>query len=141
MFSDLENSRPRPPFKGRRATSNTTKHELTTTPPPAYGSTFVFPPRNPSSDFNRDIFGSPISSTVRMLGWDSRDSSVEKDETISQSDDPDWMNQKSREELRELLLKAHGIIRERENGEIYRVQVIFELNCGVFQKLVVPLPL
>jgi hypothetical protein len=53
-----------------------------------------------------------------MLGWDSRDSSGEKDETISQSDDPDWMNKKSREELQELLFKAHGIIRERENGEI-----------------------
>jgi len=119
MFSDLENSRPRPPLKGRRATSNTTKHELTTSPPPAYGSSFVFPPRSPSLGFNRDIFGSPVTSTVRMLGWDIRDSSVEKsDETICQSDDPDWMNKKSREELQELLFKAHGIIRERENGEM-----------------------
>lgn len=119
MFSDLENSRPRPPSRLRRAVSNISKHELTSTPPPAYGSTFVFPSRSTPLDANRDILGSSIGSTMRVLAWDSRDSSVERDETISESDDTDWMSKKSRDELQELLFKAHGIIRERENGETF----------------------
>jgi len=46
------------------------------------------------------------------------------------------MNKKSREELQELLFKAHGIIRERENGEIYCVRVVFRAQLyGVFPEV------
>lgn len=39
-------------------------------------------------------------------------------------DDMEWMNEKSREELSDLLVKADDLIKERENGE-YSIQKIF----------------
>lgn len=115
MLSDFDNSRPLPPAKVRRATSMTAKAEINSTPPPAYGSTFVFPSRSASSDFRPDILNTPIDSTPRFMG--SWDHSFRFGEESAHREDMEWTNETSREELHGLLVKAQGIIKEREQGE------------------------
>jgi len=115
MLSDFDNPRPLPPAKARRATSMAAK--ANSTPPPAYGSAFVFPSRNDSSsDFVADILNTPIKATRRLMAtWDNDSPSSIGYE--SRPEDLEWVNEKSREELHDLLLKANGIIKEREQGE------------------------
>ncbi|KAF8204623.1 hypothetical protein BJ912DRAFT_919248 [Pholiota molesta] len=104
MLSSLETPRPLPPAKARRA-----MQKLSSSPPPAYGSPFTFPAR---SHVRQDILGSPMTTTFQMVGWDGIGEHALPTET---PEDMAWVNEKSREELKGLLLKADGIIREREN--------------------------
>ncbi|KAF9057806.1 hypothetical protein BJ165DRAFT_77722 [Panaeolus papilionaceus] len=101
LASSTETPRPLPPAKTRRAKAST--------PPPAYGSPFSFPSRG---DARKDILGSPMVTTFQMVGWGADPPQPEGSELPA---DLEWMNEKSREELRDLLLKADGILKEREN--------------------------
>lgn len=39
---------------------------------------------------------------------------------VNPDDDLSWLNEKSRDELTDLLVKADTLIKERENGALYR---------------------
>jgi hypothetical protein len=58
------------------------------------------------------VLGSPIPGTAQLLGSSADLAPVPED----------WVREKSREELSELLLKADGIIRSRESGEVTDVR-------------------
>lgn len=109
MFSSAETPRPLPPAKARRATML----KLSSTPPPAYtNSAFTFPSRRQS----RQVLGTPMEATFHMMGWDS--------DSVQPSSSPplealDWMKEKSREELAQLLVTADELIKEREHGPWY----------------------
>ncbi|PPQ63145.1 hypothetical protein CVT24_005784 [Panaeolus cyanescens] len=103
--STTETPRPLPPAKARR-----TLQKTSSTPPPAYGSPFSFPSRGNS---RQDILGSPMVNTFQMVGWGA--DHPQPQEASDLPEDLEWMNEKSREELKDLLLKADGILKEREN--------------------------
>lgn len=77
----------------------------------------------------QDILGSPMAKTFQMVGWDIPNE--EPGET--EPDDIAWINEKSREELKELLVKADVLIKERENGG--RISVVI-LNQQLMNALV-----
>lgn len=111
-----ETPRPRPPAKVRR--TSLLKNEPS--PPPAYynSSAFAFPLQGrPRLD---TLLGSPITATFQRVGWDA-----DRDPLSPATEDLEWMNEKSREELSDLLVKADDIIKERENGKLQcnRVQI------------------
>lgn len=104
-----ETPRPRPPAKVRRSTL---LKAATSTPPPAYAPApaFTFSPENkPRLD---TLLGSPMAATFKRLGWSETDSQLPP----SPEEDKGWMDEKSREELSELLIKAEDLIKERESG-------------------------
>lgn len=86
--------RPRPPAKVRKSPS------LNFPPPPPYA---------PRLDV---LLASPIGVTTQLLG------SAVSEEPSDAPNHPaeEWMNEKSKEELSGLLLKADGLIKERETG-------------------------
>lgn len=86
--------RPRPPAKVRRTPS------LNLPPPPPYA---------PRMDM---ILGSPITVTKQLMGAGSPPTGIPK----MTPEVDEWMNEKSREELSDLLLKADGLIKSRETG-------------------------
>ncbi|CAK5263121.1 unnamed protein product [Mycena citricolor] len=98
MLSNSVGPRPRPPGRIRRSVSSTM--QLGSSPPPSYTSSLAVRSENvtPSPKY----LGSPLPATLQM---------VELGE-----EDADWLNEKSREELTELLLKAGDLIKERETG-------------------------
>jgi hypothetical protein len=105
-----ETPRPRPPAKVRRSAS-----KPTSTPPPSYASAFSYTPaRKPPLD---TILGSSLPVTLQRVRWD-KDNLDGATTALSPApeDDMEWMNEKSREELSELLVKADDLIKERENG-------------------------
>ncbi|KAF7332382.1 hypothetical protein MKEN_00120000 [Mycena kentingensis (nom. inval.)] len=85
-------SRPRPP--ARRSTSRTLPQGAS--PPPPYASSLQR--KDPSV-----YLGSPLPATLQMVG-----------SPPTPGQEEDWLNEKSREELAELLHKAEDLIRERE---------------------------
>ncbi|KAI0751609.1 hypothetical protein C8Q80DRAFT_1119326 [Daedaleopsis nitida] len=88
--------RPLPPAKARKSTSLN------------FGR---FAPPPPYAPLDETILDSPISITSQLMR------SATKTEGIGMPGTPgldDWMNEKSREELSDLLLKADGIIKSRE---------------------------
>ncbi|KAF5364266.1 hypothetical protein D9756_000289 [Leucocoprinus leucothites] len=89
--------RPRPPAKIRRSLA-----KGSTTPPPTYASTFAFP----TAGDDIDGVGSE---------WDA--GSIPTDQTNSENPDDDltWLNEKSRDELTDLLVKADTLIKDRES--------------------------
>ncbi|KAF9006705.1 hypothetical protein BDQ17DRAFT_1540481 [Cyathus striatus] len=97
-----ETPRPRPP--GRTRLSTTNLNIKTASPPPAYAPSFAFP-----TEESRIILGSPLAATFQRFNWDSIDN------TDPAENDHEWMNERSQEELTELLAKAGGLIKEREN--------------------------
>ncbi|CAA7258512.1 unnamed protein product [Cyclocybe aegerita] len=116
MLSSAETPRPLPPAKARRANA-AHRNSTSSTPPPAYGSPFTFPRRTAPhlsgltnlGHGQGKILGSPMATTFQMVGW-----GVDGDAGLVEGE-ADWMSEKSREELKELLFKADGIIKEREN--------------------------
>ncbi|KJA29701.1 hypothetical protein HYPSUDRAFT_196048 [Hypholoma sublateritium FD-334 SS-4] len=107
MLSSLGTPRPLPPAKARKASA---MQKMSSSPPPAYGSPFTFPARR---QLRQNILGSPMATTFQMVGWDSVGDNEQLNGTVM--DDVAWMNEKSREELKDLLLKADVLIKEREN--------------------------
>ncbi|KAJ7043502.1 hypothetical protein C8F04DRAFT_1028362 [Mycena alexandri] len=114
--SETMTPRPRPPAQMRR-TSNNSRQNLQlaaqgASPPPPYASSATFPmaelpelvrSRKPS------YLGSPMPATLQMVG---RSQPPTPDGAAEQ--DTDWLNEQSREELAELLVKADDLIKERE---------------------------
>jgi hypothetical protein len=87
-------ARPRPPAKVRRSPSN---QRLQSSPPPPYAAGFTFPPLSPNATAEE------LSSKFTPFPLTG----------ISE----EWMNEASREGLREILKKADGLIKCRSNGE------------------------
>ncbi|KAF9534630.1 hypothetical protein CPB83DRAFT_878986 [Crepidotus variabilis] len=144
MLSNAEVTRPRPPAKARRVTTtiNQAKAGPTNTPPPAYTSPFNFPSSRDSYDVRREILGSPMASTYKIMDWES--SGLEhsqkgnyETEAMAEPDELEWMSERSKEELQELLLKADGLIKDREN-ELGRassvVKNLYENNVALKTK-------
>ncbi|KAK7062086.1 hypothetical protein R3P38DRAFT_687189 [Favolaschia claudopus] len=99
--------RPRPPAQNRRASASKTLAQAS--PPPPYASAI---PLIPERDRKPSYLGSPLPATLQSLRLSSEGSSPGADE--DSSFDQSWLNEKSREELAELLLKADDLIKERE---------------------------
>ncbi|KAK0206885.1 hypothetical protein DFS33DRAFT_1317711 [Desarmillaria ectypa] len=98
-------SRPRPPAQIRRSHSMFNQKG---SPPPPYVSSFVFPSqKKPSRSSSNTLLGSPVSATFRRI-------ERETGKVVAEEDNMDWLNEKSREELSGLLLKADDIIKKRE---------------------------
>lgn len=95
-------SRPRPPAQMRRSHSMFNQKG---SPPPPYVSSFVFPSQKKPS--RSSLLGSPVSATFRRI-------EREAGKVVAEEDNTDWLNEKSREELSGLLLKADDIIKKRE---------------------------
>ncbi|PBL02917.1 hypothetical protein ARMGADRAFT_277421 [Armillaria gallica] len=95
-------SRPRPPAQIRRSHSMFNQKG---SPPPPYASSFVFPSQKKPS--RSSLLGSPVSATFRRI-------EREAGKPVAEEDNTDWLNEKSREELSGLLLKADDIIKKRE---------------------------
>ncbi|KAG6885467.1 hypothetical protein C0993_001332 [Termitomyces sp. T159_Od127] len=100
-----ETPRPRPPAKIRRSSLA----QAASTPPPSYASAFTLTPDG-KPRINNSLLGSPMAATFQRVGWDG-----ERQLSPTTEEDLEWMNEKSREELSELLVKADGLIKEREN--------------------------
>lgn len=103
--------RPRPPAKARRIPSV----QFPRFPPPPYA---------PSLD--QVVLDTTASSPGQV-------SSAALDNLPSPLPSPDaeeWINEKSREELSGLLLKADELIKSRESGEIRTVEARYETSCG-----------
>jgi hypothetical protein len=94
--------RPRPPAKIRRSLAKCS------TPPPAYASTFSFPD---DGDELIDGVGDGLGNK-----WDAENVPMTGGDLDHLDDDLDWLNEKSREELTDLLVKADTLIKERESG-------------------------
>lgn len=92
--------RPRPPAQMRRNIS-------INAPPPPYA-----PPLE-------TLLDSPISITAQLVAAANASPTADKKFLALGSDVEDWMNEKSKEELSDLLLKADGLIRSRETGMLY----------------------
>ncbi|KAF4575258.1 hypothetical protein EYR36_006616 [Pleurotus pulmonarius] len=95
--------RPRPPGNVRRSMSMKLQ-----TPPPPYASSFVSPT---SKQENSGLIDQLNTDGVHRSALGSTLSPIRQDEG-----EEEWLNEKSREELTELFLKADGLIKERENG-------------------------
>ncbi|KAL1739420.1 hypothetical protein HDZ31DRAFT_68953 [Schizophyllum fasciatum] len=110
-----KSARPRPPAQRRRqsTTPATVKKGGASPPPPYSGAGFSFPAESPSSPPRRrleSLLGSPVSATLKALGWD-----LDADPTNAAAPHPDWLTAESRDELADLLVKADGLIKERQN--------------------------
>ncbi|KAJ7734031.1 hypothetical protein DFH07DRAFT_1065326 [Mycena maculata] len=94
LATDTMTPRPRPPAQIRRSLAQGAS------PPPPY---FLENGRKPN------YLGSPLPATLQMVGMSQPGSpAADLDENM------DWLNERSREELAELLLKADGLIKDRE---------------------------
>ncbi|KAJ7228259.1 hypothetical protein GGX14DRAFT_611979 [Mycena pura] len=108
MLSNTITARPRPAAQLRRSTSTLAQGA---SPPPPYASSLAFN-RKPGVVPFPNYLGSPLPATLQMVGLgNSQPASPHETEQDSNND---WLNEKSREELTELLLKADGLIKERE---------------------------
>ena len=97
--------RPLPPAKARRSTSTTfTALHRDSAPPPPYA-----PP------LEEMILDSHVTVTTDLMAASGSTEGIGLPNTPGIED---WMNEKSREELSGLLLKADGIIKSRESGTI-----------------------
>ncbi|KAG6910132.1 hypothetical protein DXG01_012891 [Tephrocybe rancida] len=100
-----ETPRPRPPAKIRRSSALA---QAASTPPPSYAAAFTLTPDGKPRI--NTLLGSPMAATFQRVGWDG-----ERQMSPAREEELDWMNEKSREELSELLVKADDLIKEREN--------------------------
>lgn len=105
--------RPRPPAKVRR--SSAAARPASSTPPPSYAAAFTFTPDG-KLPLN-SLLGSPMSATFQRLAWDA-----DHQKPLPADHDKEWIEEKSREELAELLVKADDIIQERETGAFFFFQ-------------------
>lgn len=126
-------SRPRAPSRAGSSRRSTTNDEdlrrATNTPPPPYD------PRSSNLKQLQNVFGeseqrpvtllgSSVLATAQMLGY-------ELPEKISEVPDDQALQQKSREELFELLRNAETLIRTHETGELDPVPMSCMLSVGV----------
>jgi len=112
--------RPRPPAARRSISA------LKSSPPPSYASSFLNSEgRSRASD---TLLGSPVRATIEMMGWDERAVAAMADpgSPALNPDDFDWLNERSKGELSDLLVKADNIIKRRETGMC--VLVLFNVH-------------
>ncbi|KAJ7760452.1 hypothetical protein B0H16DRAFT_1532342 [Mycena metata] len=113
--SETMTPRPRPPAQMRRSSNSRQNLQLAAqgaSPPPPYASSVTFPmPELSEAVRSRkpSYLGSPMPATLQMVG---RSQPSTPDAGAAQ--DTDWLNEQSREELAELLVKADDLIKERE---------------------------
>ncbi|KAJ7126425.1 hypothetical protein C8R43DRAFT_931971 [Mycena crocata] len=106
LANDTMTPRPRPPAQMKRSTSRSLPQgAIGASPPPPYASSAAFMPEDGRK---AHYLGSPLPATLEMVDRASEPASPEG------NDNSEWLNEKSREELAELLLKADGLIKERE---------------------------
>ncbi len=79
------------------------------TPPPPYASSFASP--NSKQEEHSGYIDQLDTEGIQRSSVGSTLSPIRQDEG-----EEEWLNEKSREELTELFLKADGLIKERENG-------------------------
>ncbi|THH16934.1 hypothetical protein EW146_g3789 [Bondarzewia mesenterica] len=98
--------RPRPPAKARR----TSLAQYRMIPPPPY--TVNFPPiaTDDPSQSPDTLLGSPIPVTTQMVRSLASDASFDD---VNSPSTEEWMNERSRGELSDLLVKADGLIRQQ----------------------------
>ncbi|KAJ6539738.1 hypothetical protein B0H19DRAFT_1180326 [Mycena capillaripes] len=89
LSNETVTPRPRPPAQTKRSSS---RPLLQASPPPPYASSILA-----ENNTRKEILGSPLPATLQDV-----------------EENPDWLSEKSREELAELLLKADDLIKERE---------------------------
>lgn len=123
-----ETPRPRPPAKVRRSVS-----KPISTPPPSYAAAFSYTPAGEPR-----LLGSSLPVTLQRVQWDKDniDSAIPASAPAAK-DDMEWMNEKSREELSELLVKADDLIKERENelGHVSSVcKTLYDNNVAIKSK-------
>lgn len=104
MLSDAvePGNRPRPPAKARNSTG--------IGPPPPYN--------RPRHVRTTSLLGKSISVPAGVIDWDDDKETGEKIASVlaSAEEEGDWLDDSTRQELAQILLKADGIIKERENG-------------------------
>lgn len=83
---------------------------LGASPPPPYAAGILS--ENGKVPFP-NYLGSPLPATLQMVGLHSEPTSPAQEDTSIENHD--WLNERSREELAELLLKADDLIKERES--------------------------
>ncbi|KAF8076699.1 hypothetical protein FPV67DRAFT_1472379 [Lyophyllum atratum] len=115
--SVTETPRPRPPAKIRRSSA---LHQ-TASPPPSYAAAFTVTPEGKPR--LRTLLGSPMAATFQRVGWESGAADRRMSPPPHDSEDMEWMNERSREELSDLLVKADDLIKEREN-ELSRASAV-----------------
>ena len=98
--------RPRPPARARRSVSLQLKHS----PPPPYAATSGDGLRHKIAPLETFLDSSNLAST--------REGALASIRSSFGIKDLGWIEEKSREELAELLTKADNIIRERENRKV-----------------------
>ncbi|KAJ7180548.1 hypothetical protein C8R46DRAFT_940376, partial [Mycena filopes] len=106
--------RPRPPAQLRRSSNSRQQLAQGVSPPPPYASSLAFPmPERPELVRSRkpSYLGSALPATLQMV---SRSQPSTPNAGAEQDQDTDWLNEQSREELAELLVKADDLIKERE---------------------------
>jgi hypothetical protein len=91
--------RPKPPAKARRASTR-----QKSSPPPPY----VLKPDDQQRPMLETLLGSPVMATSQILDFFGKEGSEQSAE--------DWLHERSRDELRELLVRAEQTIKEREDG-------------------------
>lgn len=94
--------RPRPPAKLRRSSSRLKLLTSMPAPPP-----YEYSHDNPYAASLPTLLGSPLPATSQLMRTLPEDHLLETKE---------WMNEKSRGELSDLLIKAGNVIADRENG-------------------------
>ncbi|TFY81174.1 hypothetical protein EWM64_g2838 [Hericium alpestre] len=100
--------RPRPPAKTRQ-----TSGQFKFSPPPPYALPFPINTEGLPSEASFDmILGSPISATAHLVRSLTGESPTRGSDQASLTES--WINERSREELSELLVKADSVIRVRE---------------------------
>lgn len=115
---DPPTPRPKPPAKLRRSSSA----RLKTSPPPPYR----LPADEMAEPTLETLLGSPVSVTAQMLGYFASQNPGAIPE--------EWINSKSREELRELLARAEQTIKAREGGMYpHECQCLFPHVVFVFR--------
>ncbi len=115
LSTDTPVSRPRPPAQMRR--SNNVAAKTNSSPPPPYASAFAFPSQTKSHKSPMGtLLGSPVSATYQRIEREA--SSPRQSLTSLDTDNMDWLNERSREELSSLLIRADGVIKQRESGKI-----------------------
>ncbi|KAF7352442.1 hypothetical protein MVEN_01208800 [Mycena venus] len=107
LSNETVTPRPRPPAQNRRSSSR--KALVQASPPPPYASSIPF---HSERDRKPSYLGSPLPATLQSLRLGSEAASPKAD--LEENADTSWLNEKSREELAELLLKADDLIKERE---------------------------
>lgn len=121
MTTPRTSTRPRPPAQTRR-TSSTLKHSAT--PPPPYVLSFPSilseqdsPGYDRSADSTFTELGPPGLRSVNSKHELATAGSSSEFKVLGVDDDA-WLGSKSHEELSGLLLKADGVIRDRERGTL-----------------------